>query len=220
MPTPAKLPDLPVRWVNIEDLAAATENPKLHDIETVKASIRRHGYVDYGVMDDRTDRLVGGHGRAEALVEMRDAGESPAEWPISVRGGFPGVVVLDDGWVVPTGYTTTADDNDASHLLVSLNSGDRPGWQTDGLADLLDRLDGDRVDLKGTGYNRDDVDKMLDQLENDRHDLPDPDEGSTDPELSTGVEFRVIVDCESEQQQGQLVERLEAEGFTARMLMS
>lgn len=47
-------------------------------------------------------------------------------------------------------------------------------------------------------------------------DKPTPD---TSPQLG-GMEYRVVVDCADEAQQGELIARLEAEGFACRPLMS
>lgn len=193
-----KLPPVPVEWVRLDDLLAAESNPKRHDLPTVMASIRRHGYVDHGVLDRRTGRLVGGHGRHDGLAAMRDAGEQPDDWPCTASH----VEVIDGVWWVPSSITTTADDLEAEHLLVSLNSGDRPGWDPEGLRDMLARQLDDG-DLAGTGYSEDDVAKML--AADDPPPLPDTDEVPLD------VRFEIVISCATELEQVARLAALTAE---------
>jgi hypothetical protein len=194
-----KLPPLPVEWVRLDDLLAAESNPKRHDIDTVCASIRRHGYVDHGVLDLRTGRLVGGHGRHDSLEAMRQAGENPDNWPCAQSNVH---VDANGYWWVPSSITTTTDQLDAEHLLLSLNSGDRPGWDPDGLRDLLSRqLEADQ--LPGTGYDDDDVAKMI-------ANETDPPLPSTD-EIDLDTRYEVVITCASETDQIQILEQIQAE---------
>lgn len=193
--TKPKLPPLPVQWVRVRELVAADINPKRHDIDEMAKSIRRHGYVDHGVLDRRTGRLLGGHGRHDALDTMQTAGENPADWPCA----DPHVHVDDKGdWWVPSSYTTTSDDGEARHLLLALNTlGERAGWDPDGLANLLDqvRLESD---LGGTGYDADDVIAMLAGHE-------DPPLPPTD-ELDVPARYEVVIECENEAVQLEVIE--------------
>lgn len=162
-------PKIPVEWIKLDDLLAAEFNPKLHDVEGVAASIRQHGYVDHGVLDKRTGRMVGGHGRADALRWLRERGELPDAWDCE----RPNVWVDSHGdWWVPTSTTETRSEDDASNLLVALNSGDRPGWDQAGLAKLLDELRGSPVGLVGTGYTSDHVDELLASVAGDPEFVP------------------------------------------------
>jgi DNA modification methylase len=157
---PAK-PKMPVEWVRLDDLLAAERNPKLHDIESVAASIREHGYVDHGVLDRRTGRMVGGHGRAGALRWLRERGELPEHWDTVQSNVW---VDAKGDWWVPTSITTTRDADDADNLLIALNSGDRPGWDRGGLAAMLDHLRQTDIGLTGTGYDNGAVDDLLAQI--------------------------------------------------------
>lgn len=205
-------PKIPVEWVQLDALLAAERNPKLHDIETVAASIREHGYVDHGVLDRRTGRMVGGHGRAGALRWLRGRGELPEHWD-TVQ---PNVWVDAKGdWWVPTSITTTRDADDADNLLLALNSGDRPGWDRGGLAAMLDQLRQTPTGLIGTGYDDTAVDDLLASISSTG--LP---EGGTDPALSYGTEFRVLVVCADEAVQVALAEELEHRGLTVQLQMS
>src|SRR5690606_5009565 len=67
------------RYLPLDELQPAARNPKGHDLARVRASIDRFGFVSPAVRDERTGRLVVGHGRVEVLKQMRDDGQSPPE---------------------------------------------------------------------------------------------------------------------------------------------
>ena len=59
-------------------LAIAHEgNPKDHDIEEILTSFKRFGFVAFPTIDERTQVMVAGHGRCEALEQLRAAGLPP-----------------------------------------------------------------------------------------------------------------------------------------------
>jgi hypothetical protein len=81
-----------ITYVRLCDLLPAIRNPKKHHLPGLIASLERHGWTQPVLADERTQRLVAGHGRMAAAVEMKAAGDSPPE----------GVLVDDDGeWLVP-----------------------------------------------------------------------------------------------------------------------
>lgn len=206
---------LPVRWMRLDDLHPAAFNPKRHDVFGVAMSIRRHGYHDLGVFDERTNRLIGGHGRSDSVRWLRDNPNTdigngqtvgtPDQWP----GGPGGIHVDSNGdWWLATSTCTTANDAEADALLIALNSGDRPGWDQGGLGALLDQIRRETNDLSGTGYSDDDLDKMLADIEAGRDELPDapplPDTGERD----TDAQFEVVIACDSEQHQRDVLTHL------------
>ena len=72
--------------------SSAPRNPKAHDAEAMRASVTRWGFADAPVLDERTERLVAGHGRIEDLG-----------WRFDMGSNLPdGISVADDGmWEVP-----------------------------------------------------------------------------------------------------------------------
>ena len=132
---------LKVTHRDLDSVLLARTNPKRHALETVAASIRRFGFLDPVIVDGRTGRVVGGHGRIEALNAMRTGGE-PRPSGIGGRG---------DTWLVPTvdGWQS-ANDGEADAALVALNlTSEQGGWDLTELAALLDQLPG----LDGVGYD-------------------------------------------------------------------
>lgn len=111
-------------------------NPKRHALAAIRASLRTFGFQQPLLVDRRTGLLLGCHGRVEALVAMRDAGEHP---PTGVAPG-PTEAPLD--WVVPVVETDTADDAQAHALLVALNRTEElGGWDPIGLEKMLAGMD-------------------------------------------------------------------------------
>ena len=144
-----------LEYVALDALQPAPRNPKRHDIDKLKDSFRRFGFVFPGTRDDRTGRTVAGHGRAEALGEMHDAGEPAPR----------GIVVDDTGrWLVPVivGWSS-ANDREAEALLVIDNHHPAlAGWDDPGLGELLADLNAnDPALLLLTGFTDHDITALL-----------------------------------------------------------
>lgn len=145
-----------LEYVRLDELRQHPRNPEFkdHDAAGIAASVNRHGFVEPPIVDERTDYLLGGHGRLEHLETARGNGEEPPE----------GIDVADDGmWLVPTilGWSSRSDA-EALALMVALNRlPEAGGWKPRGLADLLDEISREPLGLDGTGYSQDDLDAQL-----------------------------------------------------------
>lgn len=64
-----------IEFVPLADLPEAEVNPKGHDDGLIDASFDRFGYMEPVLLDERTGRLIGGHGRKRRLEARRDAGQ-------------------------------------------------------------------------------------------------------------------------------------------------
>ena len=82
---------LRVEYVPLAALKPAPRNPKKHQVKTVLESMGRFGYVSPMILDERTGRLVAGHGRLESLKQAKLDGKTP---PSRIR-----VEKVD--WLVP-----------------------------------------------------------------------------------------------------------------------
>jgi hypothetical protein len=149
----------PARWLApmlLADVAEAERNPKAHDADALGRSVDRFGYVEPMVLDERTGRLVAGHGRLADLRAREARGDTPPE----------GVAAGADGWAVPVlrGWHSRSDA-EADAAGVALNRvGESGGWQADQLADLLTELAGDTDLLAATGFSTADLDNLLADL--------------------------------------------------------
>ncbi|WP_343241922.1 ParB N-terminal domain-containing protein [Streptomyces sp. SID13666] len=122
-----------IAYVPLADLHPAERNPKKHELELLIDSIRLHGFVEPAVADERTQRIIAGHGRREALIELQ------------IRGNpLPDGLLLDEdgGWLVPLlrGWNSRTDA-EAEALIIKLNRlTERGGWYPKPLAAILEDL--------------------------------------------------------------------------------
>lgn len=192
----------------LDSLPDADLNPRVHDSDTLGDSFDRFGYVDPCLLDERTGKLLEGHGRKHKLIELRDSGAEPPE----------GITLAADGtWLVPViRGKATADDNEAQALLIALNRiTERSSWEPEGLASMLDSLSKIDGGLIGVGYTSDDLTAMLDSLHDvSAHQRRDPDQ----PDVAS--RFVVLVECTTEEQQRTLLDRLIGEGYDVKALLS
>ena len=145
-----------IRRMSIDDITPHPDNPKAHDLDTLAASIRRFGFVEPVVVDQRTGLNVSGHGRVKALTVLRDRGEDPPD----------GIVVDAGRWMAPVfvGWSSS-DDDEAAAALIALNRiGETGGWQDDVLLGLLERLGAVDDGLTGVGYDVTEIDVLRRQL--------------------------------------------------------
>lgn len=167
------MPTRRIDYMNLDDIQDALRNPKGHADELIGQSIQRFGYVEAGVLDERTNRLVGGHGRVNELRRLRDAGSDPPD----------GIAAAADGtWTVPVqrGWASR-DDDEALAAGVALNRvGEAGGWERDDLYEILDQFratsDDDFDMLAGIGFDSADLDKMLAEIELAKVAPPEPDD--------------------------------------------
>jgi hypothetical protein len=147
---------LRLEYVAIEDLLAAPRNPNAHNLPAIAESIRRHGFVEPVIRDDRTGFLLGGHGRVEVVAEMRDGGESPPDG-ITARWEVPAIV----------GWSSRSDAEAEALLLAMVNLTKQPISDTQLLASMLSDLAQDPDGLLGTGYDDASLDLLLASLAQD-----------------------------------------------------
>ena len=157
-----------LEWMPLGQLQAAARNPKQHSAE-ISTSIGRFGYVEPIVVDERTGRIVAGHGRREALLAMRKRGEVP---PAGIRAE-------GDEWLVPVlrGWASRSDAEAEAYLLASNKLTEAGGWDNELLAELLKDL-GAQDALDGVGFTEAELEALLGQVDG----LGAGTEGLTDPD--------------------------------------
>lgn len=139
----------------LRDITGAENNPKKHANEDIGKSIGRFGYVEPVVLDERTQRLVAGHGRVQALRVARKKGDAPPQ----------GVELRDGEWFVPVlrGWASRSDAEASAYLVASNNLTTKGGWENAGLAELLQSLAQQQA-LDGTGFDEDAIDGLLKEV--------------------------------------------------------
>ena len=138
------------------ELVPADYNPRQidnHQLEALKRSLDRWGFVEPVVMNKRTGRIVGGHQRVKAALALA-VPEVPTVW-------------------------VDIDEEGEKALNIALNqiSGD---WREDKLALLLDELQGKGQSLEDLGFAQDRLDDLLaelrqgPELQGDLDEVPEP----------------------------------------------
>jgi DNA modification methylase len=134
---------LRVEYLPLSSLKPAKRNPKRHQIDTVLTSMGRFGYVAPMILDERTGRLVAGHGRLDSLKKAKEEGKKPPNRIGKVNGD----------WLVPVVRGVAfADDSEAeAYLLADNQTIILGGWDDDELKEIITRL-GEEGELAGTGF--------------------------------------------------------------------
>lgn len=122
---------------------------------TLHQSIARFGFVSPIIIDERTGQLVAGHGRLDALQQMKTTGQPPPERIISKNGE----------WLVPVirGVTFKDTTEAEAYALADNRLVEAGGWDEEALATVLSDLAAQDA-LQGIGWDRDDVDQILRDL--------------------------------------------------------
>ncbi len=160
-----------IEYVLLRDVKPAKRNPKNHDDDALDASIDRFGYTEPTLLDERTGRLVAGHGRLERLLARQAAGDDPPD----------GIVATRDGWKIPVvrGWSSKNDREAEAYLIASNRLVETGGWDLGDLSDLLADVADSTGVLDGIGFDTADLNRMLDDL----HGSVDHDHGdATDDE--------------------------------------
>jgi hypothetical protein len=152
--------DRRVAYMPLSQIIDAPRNPKQHDTTGIRASIDRFGVAELPLLDERTGRLVAGHGRLNDARTRRDEGQDPPD----------GVKVHPDtgDWLIPVvrGWASRSDAEAEAYLVASNNLTTRGGWDTPALTQLLsDLADHDPALLEVTAFSAGDLDDMLKLLE-------------------------------------------------------
>lgn len=145
-----------LRYLPIDEVPPADENPKDHDIPGVVRSLTEFGFIDPPAIDGRTGKLIAGHGRIEALQWMRDEGLPAPE----------GIDALGDAWKVPVvlGWES-ATDEEAIAAGIALNRYvERGGWLPAVLARQLQIIEASPIAIETVGYSHNELTDMLARL--------------------------------------------------------
>lgn len=159
-----------VEYVALADVVPADVNPKSHAEKDLDASLARWGYTEPVLLDERTGKLVAGHGRLAGLVAREARGAEPPD----------GVTVGEDGrWQIPVvrGWASKDDAEASAYLVASNRLTTLGGWDDEALAKMLVSVQETPLALDGVGYTSEDLAALLVSLEP----VADP-KGNVDPD--------------------------------------
>jgi DNA modification methylase len=153
--------DRRIEYMPLDALKAHPRNPKDHDLGEIVRSIRRFGFLDAVIIDERTGQLVSGHGRVEALRAMHR--ENQHQVPTGIG---PPPMGQDGTWWVPVqrGWSS-ANEREAEAFIIAANRlVEVGGYQQQNLEAILFDLAkaGDEA-LAGIGFDMQDVERMLNE---------------------------------------------------------
>jgi ParB-like chromosome segregation protein Spo0J len=118
-----------VRYFPLSKLARAPRNPKSHDLDVINDSITRFGFVNPLVTNEKTGRIVAGHGRVDTLQRAKAAGKQPPDR----------VVEREGDWFVPVlvGVAFASDAEAEAYVIADNQTTILGGWDDQALADVL-----------------------------------------------------------------------------------
>lgn len=144
-----------LEYMPLTEIIGAERNPKRHDKLGIDKSMRKFGVVELPALDERTGRLVAGHGRLDSWAAAQAAGANPPG----------GIKVADDGtWLAPVirGWSSNNDEEASAYLVASNQLTINGGWDDRALAELLDDISAkDDTLLQVTGIDDEQLDKLL-----------------------------------------------------------
>src|SRR3990167_3111598 len=142
-----------LEYIPLSSLRAAQRNPKLHDQQAIHDSYQRFGFVSPILIDEKTQRIVAGHGRLEALLAMKSRGEqAPAR-----------IVVKDQDWLVPVirGLTFESEKEAEADLLAGNQLTIALGFDEKLLAEILPDH---QMNVTGLGFSQEELQKYIPQF--------------------------------------------------------
>ena len=192
-----------IEWMSLDELLTRRHhgNPKRHDMAKLRAMIRRYGFVQPPTIDEASGVLVAGHGRLRALAELRDAGQRvPRRIQVSEKGD----------WMVPVlcGVTFADEDERDAYLLADNFATEAGGWDAEKLTAMLRKQGDDR--LTSLGLDEKKWSRLVTRMRTAKKDRA----------VSNGLKFKLVVTCEGEDQQAELMEELEQRGLDVKPIMS
>lgn len=139
----------------LQDVPRATRNPREHDLPLIRRSIETFGCTMAGVLDERTGRLVAGHGRLTALEQMNWEGVDPPEGIQRGEG---------NSWLVPIvrGWASRSDAEAEAYVIADNRLNQRGGWDDHVLAEVLSDVAETSPDLlEAVGYTGAELDDLI-----------------------------------------------------------
>lgn len=87
-----------IEYMSLGQIPPAERNPKAHALGLLVLSIGRFGFCEPALLDERTGRLVGGHGRLEAVRAIKAWREGGGDTGGAAAAAEAGYVLPDEVW--------------------------------------------------------------------------------------------------------------------------
>lgn len=188
-------------YIELSKAVGLQRNPKDHNIGEINTSVKRFGFLERVIINEVTGHILSGHGRIETLRKMKVQGSLPPQ----------NVKVEQEFWLVPCDYVSLAEAEEEAAAIALNRLVENGGWHEDLLTNILSDLAAKGPEnLEGIGFDTDDLDKMLGE------DVTFEDAGI---EEEIEDQWAVIVTCESEEQQIEVMDLLSDKGYEIKALI-
>lgn len=179
------------------------KNARRGDVDAIKASIIANGIyrpiiINKGTYTDRPLEVLAGN---HTLQAMRQIAEENPE---------------DKSWQTVDVWQVDVDDDRATRIVLADNrTADLGDYDNTELKELLQLVD---HDLDGTGYDYDDLEDIAERLNpsDDGSILPEPGDAENE---DMNMSYAVVVECEDENEQTELLEKFMEEGLKCKAIM-
>lgn len=165
--------------IKLTEIEPADYNPRqisTEDMKKLKNSIRQFGLADPIVINTKNNRIISGHQRYKALLDiyMEDGLNIAEEEFVLISKG-------DLGFILTEKDLELVDENHEKALNIAINniSGE---WDMDKLSELLSELNGN-IDLELTGFDEYELDVFLDDDFEDLSVFEDIDDDFDEPNI-------------------------------------
>lgn len=181
----------PSTLVPVSLLHPHPRNVNIGDMDAIASSIDENGFYGALIVQRSTGYILAGKHRYAHAVR-RGATQLP-------------VIYLD------------VDDDRALRIMLADNRTSRLGHDEDkALLDLLNDLSQSEHGLIGTAFSNEDLSELLRSVNGTGAIDTNPDTSSK----MSGLEYRLVVLCHSEQHQAELMSKLESDGLKCQVLIS
>ncbi len=145
--------EMKIEYMALSELLRTERNPKKHDLPALRASMLRWGFTQPLAIDERTKKIVEGHGRIEVLQAMKQAGGKP---PLRVTAKAK-------EWMVPVvrGLSFANDQEAEAYLIAANQLTTAGGWDDQLLGSMLAQLQQANVSFEGLGFDHSTITSML-----------------------------------------------------------
>ena len=171
--------------------------PRAKDVREVARSIRRFGFASPIVARRENGEIINGHSRWLAARRLR-LETVPVRWSDLPEGEAHMLALADN----------------------KIAANRERKWTDEAIAGLLEAAEAAGVDVEvGTGFSEEEIDDLLGGAE----DAVEEGGGGSGPgggDERPGDVFEVLITCESEEQQTELLDRLTSEGLQVRAMVA
>lgn len=195
---------LRIEYKPLDSLAPYERNPRRHperQLEMLRASLLRFGWTNPILVAD--GRMIAGHGRREAALAIRDAGETIPNHP--------------DATQAPTiDLSHLSADERRAYVIVDNRAAEMAVWDVEILGEEIGDLSLNGFDPGLIGFSADDLAALPGVGAEGAQDAAE----DSEPAAANAYkeQYGVIVICKDEQAQRVVYERLRDEGLIVRVV--